>query len=76
MEINLIHSKIYNVRDKYVMFDFDLAMLYETETKKLKQAVRRNPDRFPEDFMFEMSKKEFADLRSQFVTSGWGGSRY
>ena len=51
------------------MLDRDLAELYDVETKALKQAVRRNIDRFPEDFMFELSKEEFKNLRSQFVTS-------
>jgi len=58
------------------MLDFDLAVLYEIETKVLKQAVRRNIERFPEDFMFELSKEEFDNLRSQFVTSSYGGLRY
>ena len=58
------------------MFDFDLADLYEVETRTLKQAVRRNLDRFPADFMFELSKEEFETLRSQIVTSNRGGTRY
>ncbi len=58
------------------MLDRDLAKLYNIETKVLKQAVRRNMDRFPDDFMFELNKEEFADLRSQIVTSSWGGARY
>jgi hypothetical protein len=58
------------------MFDFDLADLYEVETRTLKQAVRRNLDRFPADFMFELSKEEFEALRSQIVTSNRGGTRY
>jgi hypothetical protein len=58
------------------MLDFDLAALYEVETKVLKQAVKRNLDRFPKDFMFELSKEEFERLRSQFVTSKRGGMRY
>ena len=58
------------------MLDRDLAELYGVETKKLKQAVRRNIERFPDDFMFELSTKEFENLRSQFVTSSWGGVRY
>lgn len=58
------------------MLDFDLAELYGVETRILKQAVRRNPERFPEDFMFEMSGEETLNLRSQFVISSWGGSRY
>ena len=51
------------------MLDFDLATLYETDNKKLKQQVRRNISRFPEDFMFELNKDEFEYLRSQIVTS-------
>ena len=58
------------------MLDHDLAILYRVETKALKQAVRRNIERFPDDFMFELNNKEFTILRSQIVTSSWGGSRY
>ena len=58
------------------MLDFDLASLYEVETKYLKRQVRRNIDRFPADFFFEMTSDEFLNLRSQFGTSSWGGSRY
>lgn len=58
------------------MIDKDLAALYQVETKQLKRQVRRNMDRFPEDFMFELSQQEFDDLRSQFGTSNWGGTRY
>ena len=53
------------------MLDRDLADLYEIETKQLKRAVRRNISRFPQDFMFELSPKEFNNLRSQFGTSNW-----
>ncbi len=67
--IELIASKIYLIRNIKVMLDRDLAELYGVETKVLKQAVRRNIDRFPADFMFEMTKTEFEDWRSQFVTS-------
>jgi hypothetical protein len=58
------------------MLDYDLATLYEIETKVLKQSVKRNIERFPEDFMFELTKVEFDDLRSQIVTSSYGGIRY
>ena len=58
------------------MLDRNLAELYEVETKVLKQAVRRNSKRFPEDFMFVLSNHEVRTLRSQIVTSSWGGSRY
>ena len=69
----VIMSKIYLIRGQKVMLDSDLAKLYVVETKAMKQAVRRNPERFPDDFMFKLSNKEFTDLRSQFVTSNWGG---
>jgi hypothetical protein len=65
----IITSKIYLIRDKKVMLDHDLAKLYYVETKVLKQAVRRNIDRFPDDFMFELSKEELKNWRYQFGTS-------
>lgn len=65
----ILASKIYVIRNQKVMLDRDLAHLYGVETKVLKQSVRRNMDRFPEDFMFEMSNEEFENWRSQFVTS-------
>ena len=74
--IEIITSKIYLIRGQKVMLDRDLAQLYGVETKALKQAVKRNIGRFPEDFMFELTKHEFDNLRSQFVTSSWGGTRY
>ncbi len=58
------------------MLDRDLAELYGVETKRLKEQVRRNFERFPEDFMFELTKEELKNLRSQFATSSWGGTRY
>jgi hypothetical protein len=72
----VIMSKIYLIRGVKVMLDKDLAELYEVETKTLKQAVRRNMDIFPEHFMFELTDDEFSKLRSQIVTSSWGGQRY
>lgn len=77
--IEQIEKLIYIVRGQKVMLDRDLAALYGVETKVLKQSVRRNIDRFPADFMFELTYQEVRDLRSQFVTSsssGWGGRRY
>ena len=71
-----IISKIFLVRGKKVMLDRDLAELYGVETKVLKQAVKRNIRRFPLDFMFELNDEEFNNLRSQIVTSSWGGVRY
>ena len=70
----LVVSKIYTIRDHKVMLDRDLAELYGVPTKELKQAVRRNVERFPDDFMFEMSTAEFEHRRSQFVTSDPGDS--
>ena len=74
--VERIASKIYLIRNLKVMLDRDLAELYSVETKRLKEQVRRNIERFPEDFMFELSKEELKNLRSQFATSSWGGSRY
>lgn len=70
-----ISNTIYYIRNQKVMLDSDLAKLYGIETRVLKQAVRRNISRFPEDFMFELSKDEFQNLTSQIVTSSWGGTR-
>ena len=72
----VIENKIYTIRGESVMLDRDLSELYEVETKVLKQAVKRNIDIFPENFMFELTKDEFDNLRSQTVTSSWGGHRY
>jgi len=72
----LISNKIYFIRGKKVMLDFDLSEMYAVETKQLKRQVRRNKERFPNDFMFTLTAKEFKNLRSQIGTSSWGGSRY
>lgn len=71
-----IVNKIYFIRGFKVMLDLDLSELYMVETKQLKRQVRRNIERFPEDFMFELNKEEFENLRSQIGPSRWGGSRY
>ena len=72
MELEIIRSKIYEIRGQRVMLDRDLAQMYGVETKVLNQAVRRNLERFPEDFMFELTKDEYNALeissRSQIVT--------
>ncbi|WP_316805133.1 ORF6N domain-containing protein [Pedobacter nototheniae] len=96
--IKSIQNRIYEIRGERVMLDFDLAILYEVETKVLNQGVKRNIQRFPDDFMFQLTKEEFENLRlqieninqgvqsqivntrlpnlkSQFVTSSWGGTR-
>lgn len=72
----LVISKIYYIREQKMMLDRDLAELYGVETKQLKRQVRRNIDRFPEDFMFELNEEEFENLRCQSGTSRWGGDRY
>lgn len=71
-----ILNKVYLIRGKKVMFDFDLAELYEVKTKRLKESVRRNINRFPDDFMFELTENEFESLRTQFASSKRGGIRY
>jgi len=71
----LVMNKIYLIRGQKVMLDRDLAELYAVETKVLNQAVKRNSERFPADFMFQLTKKDFENLKSQFVTSSWGGVR-
>jgi hypothetical protein len=76
MELELIKNSILEIRGKKVMLDMDLAKIYEVETKRLKESVRRNIHRFPEDFMFELTREELFNLRSQFASSSWGGSRY
>lgn len=70
MELQIIHQKILVIRGQKVMLDFDLADLYQVQTKALNQAVKRNIDRFPEDFMFQLSAEEWQDItnRSQIVT--------
>ena len=72
---NLVAGKIYNIRDRRVILDRDLAELYEVETKVLNQSVRRNIERFPDVFMFQLTSSEFKILKSQIVTSSWGGTR-
>lgn len=72
----VIESKIFIIRGKRVMLDKDLAILYGVETKMLNRAVKRNIERFPEDFMSQLTKEEFDNLRFHFGTSSWGGQRY
>ncbi|MCC6287087.1 MAG: ORF6N domain-containing protein [Chitinophagaceae bacterium] len=77
MQLQIIHSRIYDIRGQKAMLDLDLAMLYEIETKYLKRAVRQNAKRFPADFMFELTKDEFEHLRCRLSTSNQrGGNRY
>jgi hypothetical protein len=78
VSVQLIERRIYLIRGQKVMIDFDLAELYEVPTKRLNQQVTRNKTRFPEDFMFPLTKEEAENLRSQFVisSSAHGGRRY
>lgn len=68
MELEVIQNKIFEIRGERVMLDYDLAEMYQVETKNLKRSVRRNIDRFPEDFMFELTKDEYDSLRCNFGT--------
>lgn len=71
-----IASIIFMIRGEKVMLDMDLAALYGVETRILKQAVKRNKERFPSDFMFDLTKEELDNLKSQFASSSWGGQRH
>ncbi len=71
----IILHKIHFIRGQKVMLDDDLSDLYRVETKRLNEQVKRNADRFPKDFMFQLSAKEFTILKSQNATSSWGGKR-
>jgi hypothetical protein len=73
--VQLIERRIYAIRGQNVMLSQDLADLYQVEPRALIQAVKRNLDRFPEDFMFQLTTEEDASLKSQVVTSSWGGAR-
>jgi len=72
----LVDDKIFIIRGVQVMLDSDLAELYGVETKRINEAVKNNIDKFPQDFLFELTKEEFANLRSKFSTSSYGGRRY
>jgi len=71
----IITSKIYLIRKQKVMLDSDLAELYQVETRRLNEQIKRNADRFPDDFMFQLTKEEWEHLMSQNETSSWGGRR-
>ena len=76
MQLEIIRNKIYEIRGQKIMFDFDLAELYDVETRILNQAVKRNVKRFPKDFMFQLTKKEWEFLRSQIVILEKGRGQY
>ncbi len=71
----IILSKIYEIRGQKVMLDSDLAELYQVETRRLNEQVKRNASRFPDDFMFQLTEEEWENLKSQNATSSWGGRR-
>ena len=71
----VLMNKIYLIRGQKVMLDEEIAELYQVETKRLNEQVKRNSERFPEDFMFQLTVQEFENLKSQFATSSWGGRR-
>ncbi len=75
LEVINIQPMIRIIRDRQVMLDSDLSKLYGVETRRLNEQVKRNIDRFPDDFMFQLSKDELDDLKSQNATSSWGGVR-
>jgi len=75
MDLQPIQNQIYEIRGCKVMLDFHLAERYQVETKVLNQSVKRNIKRFPDDFMFQLTYQEFTNLKSQIVTSSWGGTR-
>lgn len=76
ISLETVQKRVYWLRGHKVMLSTDLAELYETEARKLIQAVKRNLERFPDDFMFQLNEKEFRNLRSQIVISNSGGNRY
>ena len=73
--VNTIETKIYKVRQVSVMLDSDLAKLYDVETKRINEAVKNNPEKFPCDFFFELTQEETEILKSKISTSSWGGRR-
>jgi hypothetical protein len=76
LPVGRLDGLIYEIRGQKVMLDDDLARIYGVATKVLNQAVKRNADRFPDDFVFQLTRQELANLRSQIVTSSYGGRRY
>ena len=76
MELEQVKKSILEIRGKKVILDLELAKMYQTETKRLKESVRRNIRRFPPDFMFELTAEELKNLTSQFATSSWGEQRH
>ncbi len=76
LEEEIVLQRIHLIRGTKIMLDSDLALLYQVETKQLKRQVKRNIERFPSDFLFELSQEEWDNLRCQIGTSSWGGTRF
>ena len=75
VDSNLVLSKIFIIRKKKIMLDEDLAEMYGVKTKRINEQVKRNLERFPKDFMFQLTIEEYEYLKSQIATSSWGGRR-
>ncbi len=75
MELKAIENKIVTIRGRQVILDSDIAHLYDVETKRINEAVKNNPDKFPEGYVFSLTADEFHGLKSKFSTSSWGGVR-
>jgi hypothetical protein len=73
--VEVVATKIFEIRGKKVMLDRDLAKLYGVATRNLNKAVKRNMERFPEDFMYQLTNEEVTNLKFQIGTSSWGGTR-
>ncbi|MCC8145710.1 MAG: ORF6N domain-containing protein [Bacteroidales bacterium] len=75
MELQSIEKKIITIRDKQVILDSDIAELYGVETKRINEALKNNPDKFPDGYIIFLNKEEWENLKSKFSTSSWGGAR-
>ena len=76
VKLEKIEDKIIIIRDEQVLLDSDVAEIYGVETKRINEAVKNNPDRFPDGYLLEMTEEESENLKSKFSTSSWGGKRY
>ena len=76
VKLEKIEDKIIIIRNEQVLFDSDVAEIYGVETKRINEAVKNNPDRFPDGYLLEMTEEESENLKSKFSTSSWGGKRY
>jgi len=76
VKLENIEDKIITVREQQVLLDSDVAEMYGVETKRVNEAIKNNPDKFPDGYVIEMTDEESENLRSKFSTSSWGGKRY